>query len=173
MTLTMKSGSVILSAGLHPATLGDVHKKFVEQAPEMTRPQRDRIYRALSVHVELASRVVIDEPLTLWINGGFATHKSQDPKDVDIVYFTSAAGVQLLSHKSSAPLWTLNTVKAVLDQDRLVIDKLQPMGNLIDSYVSVDTPAMRQVWMRRWQSSRGLDSEPKGFVEVKINDHTK
>lgn len=170
MIPTMESGSVILPAGLHPATLDDVRERFVDDAPETTRTHRDRIFRALTVHVELASQIVPDEPLTLWINGGFTTHKEATPEDVDIIYFTSPTGVELLSHKSSAPLWTLNTVNAVHEQERLFIEKLQPMGNLIDSYVAVDTPIMRQTWLRRWESSRGLDSKNKGIVEVTIND---
>ena len=171
MIPTMETGSLILPSGSHPGTLADVRARFVDEAPRVTRPHRDRIFRALTVHVELATQVVIDEPLTLWINGGVTTHKAESPEDVDIVYFTSPAGVDLLSHKSSSPLWTLNTVSAVHDQDRVVLEKLQPMGGLIDSYVSVDSPIMRNVWYRQWQSSNRLDLKGKGFVEVKINDN--
>src|SRR5262245_24712839 len=67
----------------YPATLPELQERFVSESPSH-KPARQRIFRALEVHLELLFEV--GGPAKVWIDGGFVTYKNDAPKDVDLVY---------------------------------------------------------------------------------------
>ncbi len=130
--------------------------------------QRAIILAALRVYAELVWQRL--PGAKLWINGGFVTHKSAAPKDVDVVV-VAPAGTEydLAEHPEDLPLWTMHRVSvAGLNVSAL---RMQPMGNLVDGFfVSEDQPAAVHTWRSFWQRLK-VDGEPdrldaKGFVEV-------
>lgn len=153
-----------LPEGIHRATLNEVYRRFVEQAPEPTKNRRALIFQTLSIHVSIVRQVLRDEPLTLWVNGGFTTHKPDKPRDADLVYFTSTSGVRKMEREAMLPLRTLHDVTS----REGTTGKLHPMGGLIDAYFAVDNPAMRELWRQTFSGVKGSDdqSQKKGFVEV-------
>ncbi|MHA7663066.1 DUF6932 family protein [Mycolicibacterium sp. HS_4_1] len=71
-----------LPPGRHLATFDEIYELFVEQAP--FKDERELIYEALRLYAKVVDQEFSD--VTLWINGGFITHKSwAAPKDADVV----------------------------------------------------------------------------------------
>lgn len=71
-----------LPPGRHPATLDEVFQRFVDDAPHAEH--RGRIFRALEVYLDRL--VELAGPGTVWLDGGFVTHKDAPPHDVDLAY---------------------------------------------------------------------------------------
>jgi hypothetical protein len=64
--------------------LDEIEDLFVKQAP--FRQARERTFTALGL--EIVGLVELGGPATVWINGGFTTHKPwAAPHDIDIVYW--------------------------------------------------------------------------------------
>ena len=70
-----------LPPGRHASDLAELKSVFVDQAPH--REWRQGIYSALEAWLGLVLPYV--PGALLWIDGGFVTHKSEAPKDVDVV----------------------------------------------------------------------------------------
>lgn len=169
MIATIPENSILLPCGIHVATLDEVFQHFVLDAPQNTHFRRGQIFETLNIHIQLAQEICEGEPLTVWIDGGFVTHKPENPEDADIVYFTSPGGLERLLSTRGTPLWSMDTFRAHRAGDNVRSEKLQPMGGLIDSYVAVDTVINRETWKRRWSDSKGVESGVKGFLEVRVN----
>ena len=107
-----------------------------------------------------------------WIDGGFVTDKDWPPKDVDIAYVMANERYIEAVQSEHASLWTLLNVSA--GQPRLaVVDRVQPMGGLVDAFPVVDAEALTKIWFDRWSTVKNrsggiLAGERKGFVEVTL-----
>src|SRR5690242_3170916 len=106
----------------HRTTLPEIDQYFVVEAP--CSEQRRRVFTAFSTWVELLRG--LSPNAILWINGGFATYKSDPPKDVDVA---------ALIGKNDMNSWTLDqqvTFETLLTDVRSDGTRLQPMGGLVD-----------------------------------------
>jgi hypothetical protein len=156
----------LLPVAVHPATLDEVEKVFVDAAPFMA--QRGRIFRALVLYAEVVWERLPEA--VLWVDGGFVTHKDWEaPHDADVAVL--AAGYSPNDHPDDAHLWTLQGVSVeepMLD----FVKRVQPMGGLIDGFfVPSEVEAAVDWWRQFWQRLRrpGLPDllNAKGFVEVR------
>jgi hypothetical protein len=151
-----------LPEGRHEATLDEIRERFVEEAPN--RARRDLIFRALLVYADIV-RSLFPEA-RLWINGGFVTHKSEAPKDVDVVIVSEAPDTVTI--EQVAPLLTLQGVAS--EQPRLGIERLQPVGGLVDGFfANASMSDLLDYWDGQWSRVNGApDTERKGYVEVRL-----
>lgn len=127
------------------ASLDEVEHVFVRNAP--FSQERALRFDLLRYHAEIVQRAVGKERLYMWINGGFVTHKAwRQPRDVDVVYFTTETGLKLLTNGTRASLWTLSSVTATIGAKgpKVQLESLQPMANMVDAYVALDMPPPAQ-----------------------------
>lgn len=151
-------------------TLDEVLERFVVNAAH-AKKQRERLFAALDLHLDLVRRR-FGTGTRAWINGGFVTDKDWPPKDVDIVYVMSNDRFIEAVQPENAPLWTLLGVSA--GQPSLnAIERVQPMGGLVDAFPVPDAEASTGIWFDRWSSVKNkaggiVVDERKGFVEVTL-----
>jgi len=154
----------------YPATLEELHQRFVVEAP--FREQRQRVFDALSLYASLVWEAL--PTARLRIDGGFVTHKPwAAPEDADIVVVydrpTPPGGLDKAVRR---PLFTMKDVVSVIAGRPANLDKVAVMGGLIDAYpVPADKHAVLAYWDRMWANVTGpgktlLDGERKGYVEV-------
>ncbi|MDQ0537704.1 hypothetical protein DEJ21_00795 [Curtobacterium sp. MCSS17_006] len=154
----------------YPATLDELHQRFVVEAP--FRERRQRVFDALSLYAALVWDALPSARLR--IDGGFVTHKPwAAPEDADVVVVydrpTPPGG---LSAVVRAPLFTMSNLTAVVSGESVTLEKAAVMGGLIDAYPApADKPALLAYWDRMWSNVTGpgktsLDGERKGYVEV-------
>jgi hypothetical protein len=160
-----------LPVGRHQATFDEVYEHFVEKAP--FRERRELIYEALRLYAKVVAAEFTD--VTLWINGGFVTHKPwAAPNDTDVVSVIPVADyTNMCSNTDCLRLLTLQGVK--VDNPRTIapVPRVQPMAGLIDSFIVPDDPIQTAVWDHNW--SRVTDHNKsllppsilKGYLEVK------
>lgn len=151
-----------LPAGRHQATFDDLRQRFVEEAPN--RARRELIFRALLVYADIV-RSLLPEA-RLWINGGFVTHKPEAPKDIDVVIVSEAPATVTI--EQVAPLLTLQAVAS--ERPKLEVERLQPVGGLIDAFFANATVRdLLDYWDGHWSKVNGApDTERKGYVEVRL-----
>jgi hypothetical protein len=155
------------SAEPHTATLEEIYDLFVAAAP--FRERRELVFRGLLLYAELVSQTF--SSARLWINGGFTTHKTwAAPNDVDVATIIPVHEYTKAISKESLPLWTMLEVSArqpTLDR----VDRIQPLGGLLDSFFVPSIDAHIAAWHATWQRVKGQDGNiiedaTKGFVEV-------
>lgn len=161
----------------HPATLSEIWQRFVAEAPEGQQRRRGDIHTVLSVHISAVRRLFTNP--TIWLNGGFVTHKRwKAPRDADLVVIVNAGEFDRADKESALPLWTLADVTAQRGTGGpiLVTPKLHTGLGYTDAYVvRSDRPAQVEGWRRRWSQVTGPDKQivagmQKGFVEVIDDD---
>jgi hypothetical protein len=160
--------------GIHPATLDEVRTRFVDDAPGHTRERRGLILDAMRIHITLVRRLFYRHEITIWLSGGFCTHKDDRPRDGDIACLVPAHALEEAHRDAALPLWTLGSVTGTLGQGDLVVQtgKLHCMGGLTDALVvNRDNPYAVERQRRWWSRVIGPDGEiidgvTKGFVEV-------
>ena len=97
------------------------------------------------------------------MNGGFVTHKSAKPKDIDVVIVARPSEVNVLDMSDMIPLLTHTGEDGV---------RVQPMGGLVDGFiVERGNPDKIRYWDDYWktvldESRVALEGERKGYVEV-------
>lgn len=163
MNLPQLTAQGRLPAGRYRVTLDELRTRFVDEAPEPL--ERDLVYRALELH--LSRLVDLAGPSTVWVDGGFVTHKTDAPKDVDVVYWCrdSAHLRGVILAEGVLQLLTLQGV-AVSAPLASVARRIQPMGGLVDVFLA--TPARRDYWHAMWSSVKDEPGEVKGYVEVEL-----
>jgi hypothetical protein len=158
--LVLDDSGIYLAPGRHKATVTTVRRLFVEQAPY--RSDRELIWEAFGVYHAQVLRLL--PSARFWVDGGFVTHKDwAAPKDVDVCLIAqadeiAAAGVALM------PLLT----------DASGATRIQPMGGLVDSFITVPRPdpdCNTAYWAHQWSRVQDLNgnedaSRRKGYVEV-------
>lgn len=151
-------------------TIEEIFERFVVNA-DHAKKQRERLYAALDLHLNLIRRK-FGAGTRAWIDGGFVTNKDWPPKDIDVAYLMETDRYVEAVQPGNAALWTLLSVSA--GQPRLaVVDRVQPMGGLIDAFPVVNAEATTKIWFDRWASVKNraggiVDGERKGFVEVTL-----
>jgi hypothetical protein len=158
-----------LPPGRHPATLDEVHDLFVTRAPY--RDQREVIFDALRLFLTLVRQLLPKG--TVWVNGGFVTHKPWPPHDVDVVVVADAAALNALTADQRDRLLALQTLQGITSRMPAgATSRLQPMGGLVDSFVVAGNNARAlAVFDRTWQTVMSQTRVPipgaaKGYVEV-------
>ena len=163
------AGRLPYAAEPYSTTLDEVHSRFVESATT-ARAQRERLFRALELHVEQVRRR-FGTGIRAWIDGGFVTDKDWPPKDIDVAYVMPVDRYIDASRPEHASLWTLQSVSAL--SPSLHTARLQPMGGMIDAFPAVDVPSQTDYWHDNWsgvtdRSGERIEGERKGFVEVRL-----
>lgn len=150
------------------ATLNEVHQRYVKDAPEPAR--RGVIWRAFQVWHELAQTVAPGS--RYWISGSFLTEKAR-PSDLDVILVWDEAHLDAFHPELSQDARVLLshlTVSAV--QPAGTVDKLQPMGGLIDGFYAPSwIPEHTAVWQQRWsteydKTTRQPTGVRMGYLEV-------
>lgn len=160
-----------LPPGRHLATFDEIYELFVEQAP--FKDERELIYDALRLYAKVVDQEFSD--VTLWINGGFITHKSwAAPKDADVVVVVPMSDyANMCSNTDCLRYLTLQGVMVGYPQTSAPVSRVQPMAGLIDSFVVPDDPAQLAVWDLTWstvtdQNKNVVAAVKKGYLEVKL-----
>ncbi|MET9128018.1 hypothetical protein [Streptomyces sp. NPDC004528] len=161
----------MLPVGRHPASLDEIRDLFVTQAPHMAR--RVLIYSALELYVSLMRELV--PRATLWVDGGFCTHKSAVPKDVDLVVLAQGRDLEHFGDEEWGRMRQLLTLQDVeADIIPTAEPRVQPMGGLVDaSLADADSPEEREFFDELWSSVKGPDGKTvpgarKGYLEVSL-----
>ena len=158
--LRLADDGELLIPGRHRATLEQVYDMFVAEAP--FRETRERIWAAFDVYQAEVFRML--PSARLWLDGGFVTYKTwAAPKDIDVCIVAPFDEVKA-AETELPPLLT----------DITTDPRRQPMGGLVDGFVTVPRPhpdSNTQYWAQEWSRVRDWSgnedgSRRKGFVEV-------
>ncbi|MFJ8697548.1 DUF6932 family protein [Streptomyces roseolilacinus] len=161
----------MLPVGRHPATLEEIHDVFVVQAPHTTH--RQRLYSALELYVALVRDLL--PRATLWVDGGFCTHKAAPPADIDLVLFASRRLVQHFDQERWTRMNQLITLQNLTAMAPHTVERrIQPMGGLIDAFLAEEGNADDvALWDYNWSlvkdaDGKIVDGERKGYLEVEL-----
>lgn len=160
MALEISSSTGHLAPGRHLATMAELEQVFVRDAP--FEKQRAAIFAAFTIWVDQILDVV-PSIRTLWVNGGFVTHKGWAPADIDVV----ALKPVIVKHPT-------DTVRLHTLLTHLGPPKVQPMAGLVDGFLATVAPTDSDYWDRKWtavvdQAKHLVPGAEKGYVEVKVN----
>jgi hypothetical protein len=161
----------MLPAGIHPATLDEVEELFVDKAP--FSDERREIWAALRLYITMLRKLV--PSATIWMDGGFVTHKTWAPADIDLAVLLDGSHMSSFTPEQLQKLAQLMTLQGVrVTAPLAATPRLQPMGGLIDAFVlEASDPAARQLWESTWsrvydQNKVLVPGRSKGFVEVVV-----
>lgn len=171
MLPAIQGSDKLLPAGVHPASIKDIRKRFGSGAVAKHGQRRDMIIDALDVYARMV-RAEFLKP-TIWVNGGLVTGKEwvAPPDDADVAVFVDPAQAGSDLEERVKLLATGSADHLTIQQTTLDGVKIKPMGGLIDGYVMADTLPNRRYW-HNWFSSVRLpdrtisNSLIKGFVEL-------
>ncbi len=159
-----------LPPGRHPASFDEIYRHFVANAP--FQDERELIYEALRLYAKIVAKEFSD--VTLWVNGGFVTHKSwAAPKDTDVVVVIPQADyTNMCSTTDALRLFTLQRVSVGLPRTLAPVPRIQPMAGLIDGFIVPDDPTQLAVWHFTWSTvtdsnKNVVQGVQKGYLEVK------
>lgn len=176
-----------LPPGVHRCTWAEFEYTFVDCAPHPDH--RRRRLRALELWVECLDELLPES--TLWIDGGFVSHKVDPPFDIDVLAKVKTAAWDPVAQTADDEIkawvtWAttgqpgyppktptamqltgLMTHQGVQPDGGGVLPRLQPFGGLIDGFVipasqSATLANFRRDWMRDLATGAS-----KGFVEVR------
>lgn len=155
----------------YPATLSEVHARFVGGAPSPVSAQRRAtIWRAFDLWHGLAQATF--PGCRYWLSGSFLTDK-ETPSDIDVVIVAGPAHLASIA-PISAPVRALFThLDISAKQPEGVEEKLQPMGALVDGFWCFDFhPRSMAVWQARWsteydKATRTPTGVRMGYLEVR------
>jgi len=162
----------LLPPGRHAGDLSDLHQRFVVDAPEAHH--RSHLWVIFNAFVEC---VKLSLPgATLWVNGGFVTHKAwAAPGDVDVLLVVDGGVLATADHGQVLGLTTLLDVECVPHLGGFAqIPRMQPFGGWIDSFIAVRGDQVTEsYWDGEWSSVKGQDGNKikdaiKGYVEVQL-----
>lgn len=179
-----------LPPGIHPCSWAEFEQVFVDDAPHPEH--RRRRLRALEVWVDCLDEIL--PGATLWLDGGFVSHKSAAPFDIDVLATVDpdvwlpvgqradaemqafGAWVNAGQHgtQPKTPTVTtlsgLMTLQAVRDGDGRFFPRVQPVGGWIDGFIFPADLAETLANFRGWWMMDYATGAPKGFVEVSPHD---
>lgn len=176
-----------LPPGIHSCSWAELEQVFVVDAPH-TDHRRRRLH-ALEVYVECVDELLPGS--TLWVDGGFVSHKVDPPFDIDVLVKAKpaawAALMKLVEAEQQAfeawaqggqqgyPPKTPNITQLsglMTHQDVHVgggnyVPRIQPFGGRIDGFiVPADLKQALDNFRRDWMVDVATGAK-KGFVEVK------
>jgi hypothetical protein len=178
-----------LPSGVHACTWADFVRVFVDEAPHPEH--RRRRLRALDVYVDCLDELF--PGATLWLDGGFVSHKQGPPFDVDVVAIVNPAlwakmtqavdseslifqawltGGQV-GYPPKTPTLTqmggLMTHQMAQVHNGPTFPRIQPFGGRIDSFIMpANATASLDSFRRDW-SKDIVSGQEKGFVEVSLD----
>lgn len=176
-----------LPPGIHSCSWAELEQVFVEDAPH-TGHRRRRL-RALEVYVECGDEMLPGS--TLWVDGGFVSHKADPPFDIDVlVKAKPGAWADLMKlveaeqqgfdawvqhgqqgyppkTPSMTQLGGLMTHQDVRVGGGSYLPRIQPFGGRVDAFiVPADLKQALDNFRRDWMVD-AVTGVKKGFVEVK------
>lgn len=181
------AASGFLPVGVHPCTLAEFEHVFVDSAPNSDH--RRKRFRALEVYID-----VLDEMFpgsTLWLDGGFVSHKAAPPFDIDVLAKVKpgawSATMKVVGAEAQAfDQWvvggqvgeppktpTLTQYGGLATHQGVQIDqkfypRIQPFGGRIDSFiVPANLPKVLGRFQKDWTTDFATNTK-KGFVEVRL-----
>lgn len=159
----------LLPVGVHTCDWPEVQLVFVDQAPHPAK--RRKIYAALQMYVSRLTQLIPSG--TMWINGGFTTHKAKAPEDVDLALLVDPALTVGWGVREQDQLGSLITLRGAYSTDPpLTFGRLQPMAGLVDAFmIAMSDVAARQLWEGTWstvvdENKVVVPGARKGFLEV-------
>lgn len=178
-----------LPEGIHPCTWDEFVQVFVDEAPHPEH--RRRRLNALEVWIDCLDEIL--PGATLWLDGGFVSHKADPPFDIDVLAtvdpavwapvgqqidvemqaFGAWAATQLGAPPKTPTLTSLGglmTLQNVQEGNGRYFPRVQPVGGRIDGFVF---PADLDQTLANFRGSWMIDyasGTPKGFVEVSPDD---
>lgn len=162
---------------VHRCTMAELRIRFVDEAPAFKR-ERAFLYRTLELYADQVWGLLPEA--TLWIDGGFVTHKDwAAPQDVDLVILPTESDFLQYPDEQElktrlTPLLTLQNVTAAIPQ--AFEERVQPYGGNIDGFlVPPGIDPAKPYWHDLWSRVRGRGGAEapdahKGFVEVVRGD---
>jgi hypothetical protein len=158
-----------LPPGRHSADLDAIEALFVTQAPH--RDKRQTVFEAFKIHFLLVRQLFARG--TLWVDGGFCTHKPEAPKDIDMLMIVDPSDAANLGPGDMERLLQLLTLQQVqVGRPASVTPRVQPMGGLIDCFfaLTTDTDTLK-IFDQLWSSVKSADGTivpgaSKGYLEV-------
>lgn len=176
-----------LPPGVHPCSWVELEQVFVEDAPH-TEHRRRRLH-ALEVYVDCVDEILPGS--TLWVDGGFVSHKADPPFDIDVLVKAKpgawAALMKLVTAEQQAfAAWAqkgqqgyppktprltqlsgLMTHQDVRVGDGEYFPRIQPFGGRVDGFIfPADLRHALDNFRRDWMVDAATGAK-KGFVEVK------
>lgn len=156
-----------LAPGVHRASIGGLRDYSV------TNARRERIWSAFETwRLQAVDRLA---PTHYWIGGSFITSKD-DPNDIDVVAWLPLDSYRKLRQDEPRHIFELSTLQHIdfmADGDENVaqLERLQPMGGLVDGYPVGESAVTRRIWQRQftndWTDRQVLiPGTEKGIVEV-------
>lgn len=176
-----------LPVGIHQCTWDEFVETFVANAPHSEH--RHRRLRALELFVEILDDLLPGS--TLWLDGGFVSHKDAAPFDIDVLVAAdpaafNAAYAEMQTELDALIAWdqagqvgpqpkthTISTFSGLLTHQDVTVaqqqyfPRVQPFGGYLDTFIF---PADASAVLANFERSWSLDfatQVPKGFVEVK------
>lgn len=153
----------LLPAGAHSCSLGELEQEFVALAPYPD--ERRLIFDAFTVWLRAVGTLF--PGARCWVDGGFVTWKTwAPPTDIDVTFFVKDADVNGLDARQQATLQTL------LTSNPSGGPRVQPMGGMVDGYMSLRSiPDRTLYWRQQWSRVKAADGSEvqnvaKGFLEV-------
>lgn len=176
----------LLPAGIHPCSWAEFAEVFVEHAPHAEH--RRRRLRALEVWIECLDDLL--PGATLWIDGGFVSHKQNPPFDIDVLAVVPDAEWAALWGSLNAELQSLkawvaagqqgaapkipnySTYGGLLTHQHATIQtvyypRIQPFGGYLDSFIFPAGASEALANFESWWCTDFATGTPKGFVEVR------
>jgi hypothetical protein len=178
--------TLFLPPGVHACTLAEFEYTFVDCAPNVDH--RRKRFSALRLFIDVVDDLLPDS--TLWLDGGFVSHKSAAPFDIDVLVKTKPthwaalnrtmqAEIQALmawvraGQQGSEPKMPTYTTFGGLQTHQNVkvgstpYPRIQPYGGYLDTFfVPADARAVLNNFERWWKTDFATGTS-KGFVEVK------
>lgn len=175
-----------LPPGIHRCTWSEFEQVFVDEAPNYDH--RRRHLRALELWVGCLDDLLPGS--TLWLDGGFVSHKSSAPSDIDVLAIVDdTAWAQLwnsladelkafqdwvLGGQGSATAPKLPNYVAygglLTHQDVSIqgtyYPRIQPFGGYLDSFIVPTAASEVLANFEAWWCMDFATNTPKGFVEV-------
>jgi hypothetical protein len=162
MTLPALDAEGFLPPARHQTDLAEIEAMFVASAPHSV--ERQLIWDGFTVWLRQVSAMLLAH--RFWINGGFVTHKSYAPRDIDVIVLARESELDALPSEDQDLLDSLMT------EHLLGGGRRQPMGGLVDAYTSLrEDPNSAAYWHGWWSSIKERDGSVrkdarKGYLEV-------
>jgi len=151
------------------ATLDEVRGRFVERV--RTPERRRHIWSAFLLWHELAQREF--PGVRYWLSGSFLTGKDR-PSDLDVILVLKPGHVSVMTPEPTIEARVLlSHLQVTAAQPSGTVEKLQPMGGLIDglwcySWVPEDVAVWQLRWSSEYDKAAGRPTGARmGYLEVK------
>jgi hypothetical protein len=180
--------TLFLPPGIHECTMAEFEHVFVDSAPHPDHRRRRML--ALDLFLEVVDALLPDS--TLWLDGGFVSHKAEAPFDIDVLVKADpeawlAMHAEIQQEVEALVAWdqagqqgqapktlTLTTFGGLQTHQNAAVGgavypRIQPYGGYLDAFIF---PADLDDVLRNfegWWTTDFATGTRKGFVEVKPN----